>query len=138
MSCVFCQLIAGVFPAQIIYENETAFAFLDINPVAFGHVLLVPKTHYETLDQMPAEESGKLARILPDLVRSVKDATGAEGVNVLQNNGEVAGQQVGHVHYHIIPRSKGDDLKWNWPAKTVSQDYLVDLRERIATAMKIN
>ncbi|MDT8391464.1 MAG: HIT family protein [Lentisphaeria bacterium] len=138
MSCVFCQLIAGDFPAHVIYEDETVFAFMDINPVAMGHVLLVPKTHYETLDQMPADESGRLARMLPALVRGVKNATEAEGVNVLQNNGAVAGQQVGHVHYHIIPRVKGDDLKWNWPAKKVSPDELTELRARVAVAMNID
>lgn len=137
MACVFCQLIAGDFPAQVIYENESVSAFLDIHPVGPGHALVVPKKHYETLDQMPAEESGKLARVLPVLVRSVKEVTGADGVNVLQNNGAVAGQQVGHVHYHIIPRFTGDDLNWNWPAKTVSQDSLANLCDRITARLDV-
>lgn len=138
MACIFCQLIAGDFPAEVVYEDDKVFAFMDINPVAAGHVLLVPKRHYETLDQMPADVSADLARMLPSLVRCVKDVTGAEGINVLQNNGEVAGQQVAHVHYHVIPRVRGDDLKWNWPAKKVSPESLADLRGHLAASLHVD
>ena len=89
---------------------------MDISPLGEGHVLLIPKAHYATVDQMPADAAAGLLRHLPALVRAVQAATGCQGVNVLQNNGAAAHQAVGHVHFHIIPRNSGDAFHFNWPA----------------------
>lgn len=114
--CIFCKIAAGQIPSAKVLEDESAFAFMDIGPLAEGHVLLIPKHHAATLDQLPDVEAGKLLRHLPALVRAVQAATGCEGVNVLQNNGKAAHQVVMHVHFHIIPRNAGDAFHFNWPA----------------------
>jgi len=133
--CVFCKLVAGEFPAAVILEDDVAFAFMDIGPVAEGHVLLIPKKHYVTVDEMPDDEAGRLLRHIPALVRAVQTATKAEGVNVLQNNGVAAHQEVPHVHFHIIPRHAGDDWKWNWPAKAYADGQMTELTDAIRGAL---
>ena len=114
--CIFCKIAAGTIPSAKVLDDAAAFAFLDIGPLAEGHVLLVPRGHYVTLDQMPPDSAGAMLRHLPALVRAVRAATGCPGVNVLQNNGAVAHQVVQHVHFHIIPRTAGDAFRFNWPA----------------------
>jgi histidine triad (HIT) family protein len=114
--CVFCKIVAGDIPCTRVYEDEQCLAFMDIGPLAGGHTLLVPKKHYEFLHEMPAEETAHLGRLLPALAGAVQEAMGAEGLNVLQNNGKVAGQAVGHVHVHFIPRVPNDGLGYRWPA----------------------
>jgi histidine triad (HIT) family protein len=114
--CIFCKIAAGNIPSAKVLEDAAAFAFMDIGPLAVGHVLLVPKGHFVTLDQMPADTAAAMLRHLPALVRAVQAATGCQGVNVLQNNGAAAHQEVRHVHFHIIPRNTGDAFHFNWPA----------------------
>lgn len=115
-NCIFCKIVAGQIPCTKVYEDDACLAFLDIGPLAEGHVLLISKTHAVTLDQLPAQAAGDMLRNLPALVKAVQAATGCEGVNVLQNNGRVAHQVVQHVHFHIIPRKSGDAFHFNWPA----------------------
>ena len=114
--CIFCKIAAGAIPSARVLEDGAALAFLDIGPLAQGHVLLIPKGHFATLDQMPPDAAAGLLRHLPALVRAVQAATGCQGVNVLQNNGAAAHQEVAHVHFHIIPRNAGDAFHFNWPA----------------------
>ncbi len=115
-NCIFCKIIAGQIPCAKVLEDDTSFAFLDIGPLAKGHVLLIPRDHYVTLDAMPAAAAGAMLKHLPALCRAVKQATGCEGLNVLQNNGAVAHQVVQHVHFHVIPRNPRDAFQFNWPS----------------------
>ncbi|MCF7853252.1 MAG: HIT family protein [Candidatus Pacebacteria bacterium] len=133
--CIFCKIVAGEIPCEKILDTDVAFAFMDIGPLAEGHVLLIPRAHYETLDAMPAEEAGALLRHLPALVNAVRDVTGCEGVNVLQNNGRVAHQVVPHVHFHVIPRNPGDEFHFNWPAGEYGEGRMQDLGEAIRRAL---
>jgi len=114
--CIFCKIVAGEIPAATVLQNAAAVAFMDVGPLAEGHLLLIPPRHYQTIDQMPADEAAGMLRHLPTLVRAVREATGCEGVNVLQNNGRVAHQVVDHVHVHVIPRNTGDAFDFNWPS----------------------
>lgn len=114
--CVFCKIVAGQIPCHKIYEDDRVLSFLDIGPLSRGHTLVIPKAHYVTLDQVPGELVGACAAVLPRLGGAVCGAVGAGAWNVLQNNGRVAGQQVDHVHFHIIPRVEGDGLGYRWPA----------------------
>ena len=109
-NCIFCKIVAGEIPCSKVFEGPAGLAFMDINPLQPGHVLLIPKAHYERLTDMPADELAELTKGLPKLTRGVVSATGADGFNVLQANGAVAGQVVPHVHFHIIPRREGDGL----------------------------
>lgn len=115
-NCIFCKIAAGQIPSAKVFEDDACLAFMDIGPLAEGHVLLISKEHFVTLDQMPADTAARVLRCLPALVRAVQGAVGAEGVNVLQNNGKAAHQEVPHVHFHLIPRRGGDAFHFNWPA----------------------
>lgn len=116
--CVFCKIVAGQIPCHRVWENEAILAFLDINPLAPGHLLVVTKSHHATLAEVPPPEAEILGASLPALVRSVREAMDASGVNVLQNNGRAAGQVVQHVHVHLIPRREGDGLGYRWNVQT--------------------
>ena len=131
-NCIFCRILSGEIPGTKVLENEACTAFLDIGPLADGHVLLVLADHVETVDQMTPDQAADMLRRLPALVRAVQAATGCEGVNVLQNNGAAASQLVMHVHFHIIPRNSGDAFGFNWPAGT----YAEGRAEEIARAIR--
>jgi histidine triad (HIT) family protein len=129
--CVFCKIIAGTVPATRVFEDDSCLAFLDISPLAEGHLLLIPKAHAATVDQLTSEQAGAMLMNLPSLVAAVQAVTGCDGVNVLQNNGRVAHQLVMHVHFHIIPRRGGDEFHFNWPAKTYTPKRAEALAEEI-------
>ncbi|WP_255169424.1 HIT family protein [Natrononativus amylolyticus] len=108
MSTVFSQIVAGEIPARVVYEDETTFAFLDANPLAPGHTLVIPKVEYERLNDVPESEAADLYATIHRLIPAVEDAVGADATTVAFNNGEEAGQEVPHVHCHIVPRFAGD------------------------------
>ena len=114
--CVFCRICQGQLPAAKVYEDEQVLAFLDIAPLADGHVLIIPTRHVTLASECDPEVLAAIGRVIPRLAGAVVAATGAEGFNVLNNNGRVAGQAVGHLHFHIIPRRRGDPLGYRWPA----------------------
>ena len=115
-NCIFCKIVAGQIPCYQLYEDARAIAFLDIGPLARGHCLIVPKAHYEALDQTPDALVAACAALAPRLARAVLAATGTHAWNLLQNNGRIAGQAVAHIHFHIIPRVADDGLGYRWPA----------------------
>jgi len=112
--CIFCKIVRGEIPCYLVYEDAAVLAFLDIGPLAPGHLLLIPKNHYATMDELPEAEAQALGAVLPRLTSVVRRVTGAAGVNILQNNGRVAGQEVDHVHVHLIPRRDQDGLGYRW------------------------
>ena len=116
-SCLFCRIIKGEIPGTRVYEDADVLAFLDINPVAPGHTLVIPKGHYETLLDIPDELGAKMVPVLARIGRAVMAATRAGGFNCLQNNFAASGQMVFHSHWHVIPRFDGDGLK-HWPQKS--------------------
>ena len=130
-NCIFCKIVAGEIPCCKILAEEDCLAFMDIGPLAEGHVLLIPADHYETVDQMPADLAGRMLGHIPALVKSVQAATGCVGVNVLQNNGKVAHQVVRHVHFHVIPRNEDDEFHFNWPAGAYPEGRMEQLADKI-------
>jgi len=133
--CIFCKIAAGEIPCTRVWEDERCLAFLDIGPLADGHTLLIPKKHYEVIGEMPPEEVAHLGRQVPGLARAVQQAMEADGLNVLQNNGRVAGQAVGHVHVHFIPRVPDDGLGYRWPAGEADPETLRRHAEAIRAAL---
>ena len=129
--CIFCKIIAGDIPATKILEDDACLAFMDIGPLAEGHVLVIPREHAETLDKMTPAAAGAMLKNLPALTAAVQAATGCEGVNILQNNGPVAHQVVMHVHFHIIPRNRGDKFQFNWPTGEYPRGRLAQLAQDI-------
>lgn len=114
--CIFCKIAAGEIPCHKIYEDEAVLAFLDIGPVSKGHTLVIPKEHFTTLDECPAELLAKVIACVGNIATAVVDAAGAQAYNVLCNNGRAAGQLVEHVHFHLIPRNADDGVFNRWPA----------------------
>jgi histidine triad (HIT) family protein len=129
--CIFCKILDGEIPAVKVLETVDCLAFMDIGPLAEGHVLLIPAQHAETIDQVPPQTAGAMLANLPALVSAVKAATGCAGVNVLQNNHKAAHQEVPHVHFHIIPRNPGDAFHFNWPAGKYPDGRAEQLAEAI-------
>lgn len=116
--CIFCKIAAKEIPAGIVYEHESCVAFIDINPLAEGHILVIPREHYVSPADMPADACGSLFSTIPVLGGALTDVTGAQGFNVLLNSGRVSGQVVMHVHVHLIPRKPDDGLGYRWNAGT--------------------
>ena len=112
--CLFCKIISGQIPSARVYEDNEIFAFLDIGPCRPGHTLVVPKLHVPTLFELPPDRAPALVAALQRIGKAVMEATGATGLNVIQNNFEDAGQTVFHAHWHLIPRHKDDGVKM-WP-----------------------
>lgn len=114
---VFAKILRGEIPCHRVYEDDAVLAFLDVNPLSRGHILVIPKEPAETLDQLSDDASAAIGRALPRLARAVLAATGARAYNVLQNNGADAHQAVFHVHFHIIPKlDDGSGLGIGWKA----------------------
>ena len=106
--CLFCQIARVERPSHTIFAGDGAVAFLDIFPCTPGHTLVIPRQHYATLSEMPAEEVGKLFQVAAMVATKVQSALGAAGFNLGINNGKAAGQEVFHVHVHVIPRYPDD------------------------------
>ena len=106
--CIFCKIIEGEIPSHKVYEDDKMIAFLDVNPVSKGHTLVVPKKHVENIHE--AEGMNYLFDGLVEVSNAVKDAFDPEGVNIAQNNGEAAGQEVFHLHFHVTPIYEGNEL----------------------------
>ncbi len=135
-NCPFCRIVTGQIPAAVVLATDDALAFLDIGPLADGHTLLVPKSHYPTLGDMPPDALQRLTGHLPALTGAIMSVTGASGFNLLQNNGSAAGQVVDHVHFHIIPRTEGDGLGFRWNAGSYAPGRADALCQAIQAALR--
>ncbi len=137
-SCIFCKIVRGEIPSAKVFETNDAIAFLDIHPVNQGHVLLVPKHHHPHLVELPEPIASHIGSLLPRLCRAIQAATGADGFNVIINNGQAAGQTVDHGHWHIIPRFHNDPVNWPWPHGEYVGDELGQMRFRIERELRPN
>ncbi|MHA1341238.1 MAG: HIT family protein [Promethearchaeota archaeon] len=108
--CIFCNIIKGKIPCSKIFEDENVLAFLDINPLAKGHTLVVPKYHFQTLIDFPEEKIEIFFKNLKKIATKISEKLEADGFNIIQNNFKAAGQEIDHFHVHIIPRWKNDCL----------------------------
>lgn len=139
---IFGKIVAGEIPCHRVYEDERVLAFLDIEPLAPGHTLVIPKRRSDTLDAMPQEDAAAIGRVLPRIARAVMSAvSGGDpaswSFNVLQNNGAPAHQAVSWVHFHIIPKPDGKrGLGIHWPATKLDAQQGAKLAERVRAAME--
>jgi histidine triad (HIT) family protein len=129
--CIFCKIVHGQIPSTRVLETDQAIAFLDIHPVNPGHTLIVPRAHHAHLGELPEAIAAHAASLLPRLCRAIQAATGADGLNVIVNNGRSAGQTIDHVHWHIIPRFQDDAVNWPWPHGEYVGDELGQMQFRI-------
>lgn len=115
---IFAKILRGEIPCFKVYEDDKVLAFLDVNPIARGHTLVIPKEEAATIDALSDDAAAAIGRVLPRIARAVMAATGATAFNILQNNGAAAHQAVFHVHFHVIPKhDDGSGLGVGWPAK---------------------
>lgn len=128
--CLFCKIVAGTVPSHKIYEGEHTFAFLDIRPVHIGHTLVVPKRHDEDIFSIEAADWRAVNEVVRKLAPFVREAAGADGVNIIMNNKKSAGQLIDHAHVHIVPRFVDDGLK-GFPQHDETPQALSAMREKI-------
>ena len=136
IDCLFCRIVAGAIPASQVFADDDVIAFLDIHPVNFGHLLIVPRAHHATLAELPESLAMAVARQVPRLTRAILAATAAPGLNLVVNNGLVAGQTIDHVHWHLIPRFEGDQVNWPWPHQSYPEAGLEAMRGRIVDRLE--
>lgn len=133
--CIFCKIVQGQIPSTRLLETEHAIVLLDIHPVNPGHVLIVTRAHHTHLADLPDSIAAHVASLLPRLCRVIRAATGADGLNVIVNNGRAAGQTIDHVHWHIIPRFQDDSVNWPWPQGQYVGDELAQMQARITSEL---
>jgi histidine triad (HIT) family protein len=124
-------MVAGQVPVAKIYEDEFVIAFLDIGPLSDGHTLVIPKDHFERLHDCPTELLGQVGSRLGKVAKAVVAAMNSDGYNVLCNNGRAAGQLVGHLHFHIIPRNTDDGVFDRWPSYKYQQGQIDTIAAKI-------
>ncbi|MDD3118317.1 MAG: HIT domain-containing protein [Victivallales bacterium] len=131
-NCIFCKIVAGEIPAAKIYEDELVFAFMDIGPINFGHMLVVPKEHHVSSTTIPEATAGRMFHVGARLGVACKRALDYDGFNLHLADGTCAGQVVMHAHLHVVPRGAEDGFHWNW-----RQLEYASAADRDATAAKI-
>lgn len=128
--CIFCKIIAGEIPCYKVYEDDNTLAFLDIKPVNLGHVLVVSKEHYQNMEDINDEALTALILTIKKVGRLLKDKLNIAGYNIHENNDLIAGQEVPHIHFHIIPRVVGDGLE-HWPGKTYQEGEAEEIVKKL-------
>ncbi len=130
-NCIFCSLINGDIPAEFIYEDDMFVAFFDKFPGGFGHVLVVPKAHVENLFELTDDIMEKIMKVVQKVGLSLKEALNVESLNLVQNNGIIAGQSVNHFHIHLIPRVENDSINIHWETQTFDDDQYKNLTKKM-------
>ncbi len=134
--CIFCKIVAGEIPSTKVYEDDHVLAFMDIGPLVRGHTLVIPKTHFDPLADTPDDVLARVIAVVRRVARAQVDGLGADGVNIHQANGAVAGQVVPHLHFHVVPRFANDGHPWNWtPHPYADPSEAAALAERIRNAL---
>ena len=129
--CIFCKIANGSIPSKTIYEDEKFRVILDLGPATKGHALILPKEHYADIYEIPEETIGDAMKLAKKMAGLMTDKLGCDGFNIVQNNGEAAGQTVKHFHIHLIPRYKDDRQHILWEPGEVSQDELELIKRQI-------
>ena len=132
MECIFCKIANGEILSATLYEDNDFRVILDVNPASKGHTLILPKKHAENLYDLPDETASKALVLAKNMASKIEKALECDGLNLVQNNGETAGQTVFHFHMHIIPRYKNDSVKLGWKPGKLSDA----MREELLSALK--
>ena len=134
--CIFCKIVAGELPATVVYETGTILAFLDIGPIVKGHTLVIPREHHESIHDIPLPLLQEVTAAAQQVAHAQVAVLDADGINLTQANGAVAGQVVPHFHMHVIPRFSTDGHTWNWNAKEYdNEDEMAGYAQRIRAAI---
>ena len=133
--CIFCKIANGEIPSATLYEDEDFRVILDLGPASKGHALILPKQHYANMFEIDDEVLAKAAKLAKKVITHEKEVLGCDGYNVLQNNGEAAGQTVFHFHMHLIPRYEDDDVTIGWKEHSTEDIDMEQLRQDIKKAL---
>jgi len=133
--CIFCKIANGEISSTTIYEDTMFRVILDLSPANLGHALILPKKHYTDLTELDNAEAEKVLLVAKNIGKAMKKSLNCEGFNIVQNNGEAAGQTVFHFHTHIIPRYKSDKSMIYWEGKTVTKEELETTGKIIANSL---
>ena len=133
--CIFCQIVAGNVQSRKVYEDDKVIGVLDINPANPGHTLVVTKEHYSIMPQIPDDEVAHVFTVVKSLSNSMLRAIDAQGTNIVVANGVVAGQRAQHFMAHIIPRKENDGINFVLPQKTMEQNEIEEIGNRLIAAL---
>ena len=135
-ACVFCGIVEGRLEASLLYDDQRVVAFMDLNPITPGHLLVIPKAHAASLDELDAEDGAQAFRVAQRLAAAVR-ASGlrSEGVNLFLADGEAAGQEVFHVHLHVFPRTPGDGFRIDADWRVRPRAELDESAERVRSGL---
>lgn len=130
-NCIFCKIIAGEIPSAVIFEDEEFKAILDRFPGNIGHVLVLPKKHYSNIFDIDEDVAGRLFRLATKIAKNMKEVLGFEAMNVVQNNGSLAGQTVHHFHLHLIPRYENDKVQIKWEQIDLTDEQIAEIQNKL-------
>ena len=131
-TCIFCRIVAGEIPSKTLYEDDEFRLILDLGPATKGHALILPKNHYRNLFELPKEQAEKAIVLAKKMALRMQEKLHCDGLNLVQNNGETAGQTVFHFHIHLIPRYEGDGQVIGWKPGKPEDAELEAVRKTIA------
>lgn len=129
--CIFCKIANGEIPSNTVYEDDEFRVILDLGPATEGHALVLPKEHFANLCELPEDWCGRAFTLAKKVAGQITEKLGCDGFNIVQNNGEAAGQTVPHFHIHLIPRYENDGQKIGWEPQSPSAEELAAVREKI-------
>jgi histidine triad (HIT) family protein len=130
-TCIFCKIAAGEIPSKTIYEDGQFRVILDLGPATKGHALILPKEHYANIYEIPEETAGLVMKLAKKMAEVMTKKLACDGFNLVQNNGEAAGQTVPHFHMHLIPRYTDDGQEINWKPGEISGEELEEIKNII-------
>ena len=130
-NCIFCKIANGEIPSKTLYEDEEFRVILDLAPVTKGHALILPKSHFKNLYELPDETAQKVMKLAKKMATTMTEKLECDGFNLLQNNNEIAGQTIFHFHMHLIPRYENDNQKIAGNPTEMTQDELEEIKKQI-------
>ena len=134
--CIFCKLANGVIPTNSLYEDDVVKVIFDAGPASSGHVLILPKEHFDNVYALDDDTAAHVFQVAVKVAKALKEGLNLEGLNIVQNNGEIAGQTVFHFHMHIIPRYKGDTVNVGWKQGEVTDEEIEKIKSLVCPRIK--
>ena len=134
-NCIFCKIANGEIPSKTLYEDDSFRVILDISPASKGHAIILPKNHAANLYELPDEDASKIMVVAKKVATALKNVLHCDGMNILQNNGEAAGQTVFHLHVHLIPRYENDHVTITWESGAEGSSLADEVVEQVQKAV---
>lgn len=134
--CIFCKLANGIIPTNSLYEDDVVKVIFDAVPASSGHVLILPKEHFDNVYSLDDDTAAHIFQVAVKVAKALKEGLNLEGLNIVQNNGEIAGQTVFHFHMHIIPRYKGDTVNVGWKPGEVTDEEIEKIKSLVCPRLK--